>query len=542
MTVPEIQDLVLSLDLMEILVEQASKEYKEYNVNLYWDVLKRAYYQNIRLWVHVGLLNAVYERCGYEGKSSEAQKNIKKLLEYAIPLAALSEDVDALCHFNDPYVSQLEYAAKRLGHHGRIVCLHPLKALSSDLCITLHELEEYLNSESFFTIPFVDLRTQQNKIRRTLEQNLFRVLVHGQYVRGAEILELEERLARYLDVRHCVVCSSGTDALLLSLLALGIGPGDAVFTTPFTFIATAEVIAQVGATPVFVDIDSSTFVINPEQLDKVVRAIMEPQALAHPLPKPRSSSLRPRAVIPVDLFGFPCDYSAIEDVASRYGMHIIEDAAQAFGAERDGRKAGSFGDLGCTSFFPAKPLGCYGDGGAVFTNSDNYADVLRSLRDHGQGSTPYEHLRVGLNARMDTIQAAVLLSKLEIFQRELNMRQEIADYYNRLLENIPLIRLPIVDEVEGIRSTWAQYCILFERPGDRETARMTLKSKGIPTAIYYPIPLHLQPAFTYLGYKKGDFPVAELCSERILALPIHPYLSEEVIKEIALIITELSLS
>ena len=368
---------------------------------------------------------------------------------------------------------------------------------------------------------FIDLAAQQRRISKELNANIARVLAHGQYINGPEVRELESALAAYVGTKHAVGCASGTDALLMALMALDIGPGDAVLTSPFTFFATAEVISLVGATPVFVDIDPATFNIDPAKLDQAVRAVEKGDSSLHPLPVTAGGTLRARAVIPVDLFGLPADYDAIEAIAARHRFPVIEDAAQSFGSECNGRKCCSFGRIACTSFFPAKPLGCYGDGGMCFTEDDRVAERLRSIRVHGQGSDKYENIRIGINGRLDTLQAAILLAKFAIFPEELELRQEVARRYNELLAD----RVKTPEVPNGYRSAWAQYSILV-RDGALRTSRIAkLKEAGIPTAIYYPKPLHLQTAFAGLGYQEGDFPVSEDCARRIFSLPMHPYLA-----------------
>jgi UDP-2-acetamido-2-deoxy-ribo-hexuluronate aminotransferase len=368
---------------------------------------------------------------------------------------------------------------------------------------------------------FIDLPAQQRRISEKLHANIARVLSHGQYINGPEVRELEATLAAYVGAEHAVGCASGTDALLMALMALEIGPGDAVFTTPFTFVATAEVISLLGATPVFVDIDPATFNIDPAKLDQAIDAVEKGDPALHPLPGPAGGQLRPRAVIPVDLFGLPADYDAIEAVTALRGIDVIEDAAQSFGGEYGERKAGSFGAIACTSFFPAKPLGCYGDGGMCFTDDDHVAEILRSIRVHGQGSDKYENVRIGINGRLDTLQAAILLAKFEIFPEEIDLRQEVSQRYDDLLSGAV-----ITPEIpEGYKSAWAQYSILARDIAERSGLMAKLKEAGIPTAVYYPKPLHRQTAFAYLDYKEGDFPVSEDCAGRIFSLPMHPYLA-----------------
>jgi UDP-2-acetamido-2-deoxy-ribo-hexuluronate aminotransferase len=357
-------------------------------------------------------------------------------------------------------------------------------------------------------IDFIDLKAQQEAIFPNLMARIQRVLSHGQYIMGPEVKELETELAAYVGVKHAVTCSSGTDALLMPLMAYGVGHQDAVFTTPFTFIATAEVIQLLGATPVFVDIDPRTFNIDPEALS---------ETLANLGKNPRTAGLRPRGIIPVDLFGQPADYDRINDLARQHGLFVLEDAAQSFGAVYKGKRAGALAEVAATSFFPAKPLGCYGDGGAIFTDRDELDQVLRSIRVHGQGTHKYENVRLGLNGRLDTVQAAILLAKLEVFDQEVAARQKVAQRYHESLKDVG--RVPYV--APDCTSVWAQYSVLSD---NRTTLQHRLKEAGIPTAIYYPLPLHLQGAFAHLGYKTGDFPVSENAATRIFSLPMHPYL------------------
>lgn len=369
---------------------------------------------------------------------------------------------------------------------------------------------------------FIDLEFQQNRIREKIEANIRAVLGHGQYIMGPEVRRLEEQLADYVGARHGISCSSGTDALLLALMAYGIGPGDAVFTTPFTFIATAEVINILGATPVFVDIDPRTFNIDPFHLEQAIMAIKNNDT-SYPLPKSTQfSPLLPKAVIPVDLFGLPADYDTINIIARKHSLFVIEDAAQSFGSEYKSRRACSLADVACTSFFPAKPLGGYGDGGMCFTDDDYLADLIRSLRIHGQGRHKYDNVRIGINGRLDTLQAAILLAKFEIFPEEVELRQKVAQEYAAHLKQQPSIVTPFIP-AEMI-SAWAQYSILAQDQAHREVLQAKLKDAGIPTAIYYPKPLHQQEAFRSLDYRQGDFKVSENCASRIFSLPMHPYL------------------
>ena len=386
---------------------------------------------------------------------------------------------------------------------------------------------------------FIDLVAQQKRIRDKIESNILAVLDHGKYIMGPEIKTLEQRLADYVGVKHAIGCASGTDALLMALMALKIGPGDAVFTSPFTFIATAEVISLLGATPVYVDINPETFNIDPAKLDQAVSALKANDSNLYPLPitdnpspninKP--SPLTPKAVIGVDIFGLPAEYEHIDAVAREHDLLVIEDAAQSFGAELNGTKAGSFGNIACTSFFPAKPLGCYGDGGMCFTDDDELANIMESVRVHGKGDHKYDNVRIGINGRLDSLQAAILLAKFDIFPEEIELRQQVANRYATLLGADPQIEVPSIPP--GATSAWAQYSILATNENQRTQLQNNLKEDGIPTAIYYPQPLHLQSAFSSLGYQKGDFPISEDCARRIFSLPMHPYLTEEEQQKIA---------
>jgi UDP-2-acetamido-2-deoxy-ribo-hexuluronate aminotransferase len=358
-------------------------------------------------------------------------------------------------------------------------------------------------------IAFIDLETQKQIIYSSIMDRILGVLAHGKYIMGPEVNELESRLADFVRVKHAISCSSGTDALLMALMAYEVGPGDAIFTTPFTFIATAEVIQLLGAVPVFVDIDPRTFNIDPDALAASITNFGQNPATLH---------LKPRGIIPVDLFGQPADYERINALARNHGLFVLEDAAQAFGATRKEVPACALADIAATSFFPAKPLGCYGDGGAVFTNDDGVAEILRSIRVHGQGSNKYDNIRLGINGRLDTIQAAILLEKLEIFPQEVHARQEAAQRYQELLESA--VKVPYLHP--NCTSVWAQYSVLSD---ERSALQQKLKAAGIPSAVYYPKPLHLQEAFVHLDFKKGDFPISERCAERIFSLPMHPYLT-----------------
>ncbi|MGH9587243.1 MAG: DegT/DnrJ/EryC1/StrS family aminotransferase [Acidobacteriaceae bacterium] len=345
---------------------------------------------------------------------------------------------------------------------------------------------------------FIDLKTQYRLIQDSVESRIHAVLEHGRFILGPEVHELETELARRTGARHCISCASGTDALLIALMALGIGPGDEVITSPFTFIATVEMIVLLGARPVFVEIDPRTYNLDPA---RVTSAISE----------------RTRAVIPVSLYGQCADMDAIQQAAG--ALPVIEDAAQSFGATYKSRQSCNLSAIGCTSFFPSKPLGAYGDGGACFTSDDDLAQTMFQIRNHGQ-ATRYEHVRLGLNGRLDTIQAAVLLAKLEVFEKELILRAQVAARYRERLADVE--QIPCI--AEGNRSVFAQYTIEVE---DRERVVEALREEEIPTAIHYPVPAHLQPAFLSLGYEAGSFPVAERAANRVLSLPMHSYLTTQ---------------
>jgi len=365
---------------------------------------------------------------------------------------------------------------------------------------------------------FIDLHAQQQRIRDVIEANIQKVLDHGKYILGPEVKELEKKLADYVGVEHAVGVASGTDALLMALMAYDIGPGDAVFTPPFTFIATAEVVQLLGAEPVFVEILPETYNIDPEQLEDAIQNTRS------------EGRLTPRGVIPVDLFGQPADYNEINKIAQKQGLFVLEDAAQSFGAYYKGKKAGALAPVAAVSFFPAKPLGCYGDGGMIFTDDDELKEKLLSIRVHGKGSDKYDNIRVGINGRLDTMQAAVLLAKFTIFDDEIRLRQDVAARYGDGLKDV--VKVPYVKD-DNV-SAWAQYSILSQ---ERDAVMQRLKDHGIPTAIYYPKPLHLQGAFTGLGYQHGDFPISEYTADRIFSIPFYPYLQTETQSEIIDIIT-----
>lgn len=383
-------------------------------------------------------------------------------------------------------------------------------------------------------LPFIDLKAQYAVVGDDINKRVLEVLASTQYIMGPQVAEMEAGLARFAGVKHCVSCASGTDALLMALMALDIGPGDAVFTTPFTFVATAEVIALTGATPIFVDIDPNTYNIDPVLLEKALQAFATNDK-SYPMPKNIDiGKLTPKAVIPVDLFGLACDYDTINAIAAKYGITVLEDAAQGFGALYKGRRTCNLTPISATSFFPAKPLGCAGDGGAVFTDDDALLAKLHSIRVHGQSDDKYNNIRIGINGRMDTIQAAVILAKLPIFEREIEQRQAVAQAYTLRLKKLKNCKVPVVPQ--DYLSVWAQYSIMSSY---KEKLMAALKDAEIPTACYYPIPLHLQGAFSYLGYQKGDMPISEACAKDIFSLPMHPYLKEADIDRICGVIANI---
>jgi dTDP-4-amino-4,6-dideoxygalactose transaminase len=355
-------------------------------------------------------------------------------------------------------------------------------------------------------IPFIDVAAQRQRLGDRIDAAIARVLGHCQFILGPEVRELEAALAAFCGARHAVTCASGTDALLMVLMARGLGPGDAVICPSFTFCATAEVVARVGATPVFADIDAATFNIAPESAVRAVAAA-------------RQAGLNPCMIVPVDLFGLPADFAAINALAAAEKLFVLDDAAQAFGAMLGNRRLGTLADAAATSFFPAKPLGCYGDGGAVFTDDDDMRDILLSLRTHGEGADRYDNVRIGLTARLDTIQAAVLIEKLKIFPDEIAERNRIAQRYSQHLAEV--VKVPTVPN--GMTSVWAQYTIRV-KAGGRAAFASALKAQGIPTAIYYPKPLHRQEAYRHFPADPSGLSVSDLVAEEVISLPMHSYL------------------
>ena len=358
-------------------------------------------------------------------------------------------------------------------------------------------------------VPFIDIAAQRHRLGKSIDDAVSRVLTHCQFINGPEVTALETALAAFSGARHVVSCASGTDALLMVLMAKNIGPGDAVLCPSFTFCATGEAVALTGASPVFVDVDESTF-------------NMDPASLARGIATARQRGLNPRGVIVVDLFGQSADHDAIGRVAEAEGLFVLDDAAQGFGASYKGRKLGTFGLATATSFFPAKPLGCYGDGGAIFTDDDELANTLRSIRVHGQGSDKYDNVRLGLTGRLDTMQAAVLIEKLKIFEDEIAARNRIAERYTRGLGNV--VTVPLL--ASGCTSVWAQYTIRLPKGIDRDGFAVALKAQGIPTAIYYTKSMHQQTAYRDYPVAEGGLPASESLSEDVISLPMHAYLDE----------------
>ena len=360
---------------------------------------------------------------------------------------------------------------------------------------------------------FIDLNKQYNKLKKNLNKDILSSLEKGDYILGQKVFELEDKLAKYVGVKHCVTCASGTDALLISLMSNNVGKGDVVFTTNFSFFATAEVISLVGAKPNFVDIDKTNFNIDPDLLDLEIQ-------------KSIKKKMNPKAIIAVDLFGHLADYKKIEDIAKKYNLVLIQDAAQSFGASFNGRKSCSFGDIAATSFYPAKPLGCYGDGGAIFTNNTYLANICKSIRVHGQGKDKYDNIRIGLNSRLDTLQAVILLNKIKIFDNEIKLRNKVAQYYSNNLSNwlnIPKIR-------PQHQSSWAQYSVVCNSSKERSELIKYLMDQGIPTSVFYK---NLFSDSNLFGVKKlNKYPVSKHISKTIFSLPMHPYLEQNELDKV----------
>lgn len=368
---------------------------------------------------------------------------------------------------------------------------------------------------------FRDLKQQYQVLKEDMDQAMSEVLSAANFISGQQVKDLEAKLAEYVGVKHCVTCANGTDALSLAMMAWDIGPGDAVFVPDFTFFSTGEIVSFAGATPVFVDVDLDTFNISVESLEQKIQEVLQ------------EGKLTPKAVIPVDLFGLPADYVRVREIADQYNLLVLEDGAQGFGGKIGEKVACSFGDLSTTSFFPAKPLGCYGDGGAVFTDDDEMAQLLRSLRVHGKGTMKYDNVRIGLNSRLDTLQAAVLSVKLKAFREyEVEDINKVARRYTELLNGI--VKTPVVPE--GFYSSWAQYTIQLDSRQERDGLQARLKEEGIPSMIYYPKPMHRQQAFADLSFRDEDYKNTNQLCETVLSLPMHPYLSEEEIERVVYVI------
>lgn len=363
---------------------------------------------------------------------------------------------------------------------------------------------------------FRDLKRQYQLHKEQIDFAIMSTLAQAEFINGKPVRQLEEKLEEYVGVRNCIACANGTDALLLALVTWGIGEGDAVFVPDFTFFSSAEVIPTVKATPVFVDVDENTYNINVDSLEKAIRYVLE------------STNLIPKVIIAVDLFGQPADYNRIRKIADKYGLLILEDAAQGFGGKFEGREACSFGDIAITSFFPAKPLGCYGDGGALFTDCDEWAETLRSLQVHGKGEDKYDNVRIGMNSRLDTLQAAILNEKLSFFNEEIECCNKIAESYTELLRND--MRTPVIKP--QMYSSWAQYTIRLKDDEQRTRVIKHLKENGIPTAIYYKKPLHVQKALEQYYIEELDCNISEKICSTCVSLPMHPYLKEWEIEEI----------
>ena len=472
-------------------------------------VRKDLQHQNRRVWLYLGELGDFLEHLAEEsafvatGDSEDqvtaAGHTLADLARDCQWLAALAEDAHGLDD-PDPMAAVLTRAASRLGEDTQIITANPRRLSRGQPFV---DAASVLRQNVEASIGFIDLQAQQDRLRPQLESNLHRVLHHGRYVIGPEITELEAQLAEYVGVEHCICVSSGTDALFIAMMALGIGPGDEVITSPFTFIATGEMITLLGAKPVYVDIDPATFNIDADRIEAAVTD-------------------RTRIILPVSLYGQCADMDTISAIATRHELTVIEDAAQSFGATYKGRRSGALSDIACTSFFPAKPLGAYGDAGACFTRDEKLAATMRQVRDHGQDRR-YHHLRLGINGRMDTLQAAVLLAKMDIFDDELQKRQAVVVRYAEQLaglEHRDRLVLPWVHPDNT--SSWAQYTL---RVSGRDALQTAMVGQGIPTAVHYPMLLYDQPALVQPGI---DCAESDRAAREVISLPIHPYLEPVV--------------
>ncbi|MFO7803267.1 MAG: DegT/DnrJ/EryC1/StrS family aminotransferase [Desulfovermiculus sp.] len=521
--------------------------------------LELARYSGGKLWLYCGstlaLEYTLYNELQRDNADSQTPLSNKALLQKArILLDAFAKDKHWLAALAgegavfaspDPEDEQLIRALERFAP-GSIKLLtrdavllrnHADKTITPDGFI-----DETLNAAPRKTIDFVDLKTQQQAVRSALEQNIHQVLHHGKYIMGPEVARLEKKLAEYVGVKHCIGVASGSDALLMALMAIGVGPGDEVITSPFTFIATGEMISLLGATPVFVDIDPQTYNIDPTKIESAITP-------------------RTKAILPVSLYGQPADFEAINAIAEKYNnvrrsggsytesvfpgtfgeqnaltgyqtITVIEDAAQSFGATYKARKSCALSDIACTSFFPSKPLGGYGDGGALFTDQEEIAKTLCQIRDHGQDRR-YHHPIIGINGRLDTLQAAIVLAKFDIFPQEVELRQQAGQRYTALLQDVPGVTPPLIKPDRT--SVYAQYTVQVP---DRDQVQAALKDQGIPTAVHYPVPLYRQPAFAGLGLDPAVYPVAEKVSRRVVSLPMHPYLTREEQEKVCAVLRE----
>lgn len=479
------------------------------------DAVAKCHTDGGRIWLYAGSvqtfeyvlareLRREFDTRNVAMTSRQVRSKARELLSFFCQnlnwLAALSGEGNVF-DFDDPEDEQLVRALERFADDAILLLTRDEGLLSK--CPRAVTPIDFLQQESQQQkIDFIDLKTQQDKIRPAVEQNAHKVLHHGQYIMGPEVKELEEKLAAYVGTKHCISASSGTDTLLIALMALGIGPGDEVITSPFTFIATGEMIVLTGAKPVFVDIDPRTYNIDPNLIEAAVTS-------------------QTKAIMPVSLYGQCADFDAINAIAEKYNLPVIEDGAQSFGATYKGRRSCGLSTIGSTSFFPSKPLGCYGDGGALFTNDDELATKMRQIRAHGQDRR-YHHPALGINGRMDTLQAAVLLAKFEVFNEEVASRDRIGARYTELLGKS--VVTPFIKAENS--SVYAQYTVQVE---NRSDVQKKLSELGVPTAVHYPVPLHLQPVFAKLGLQKGTFPVSELTGERVMSLPMHPYLTDETL-------------
>jgi UDP-2-acetamido-2-deoxy-ribo-hexuluronate aminotransferase len=485
-----------------VSLECLSRFQNGYSNNLVTELVQ----SGAKIWLSTGqvgeMLSQIQKQLG-ELTAGDRSKTARHLLKkFAVScewLSVLVEDVSSL-EDDDPIAAGLVSAASRLDGRALIVTDIASRLDQGSPFVQLEKVQNLLKLDQ--SIRFIDLDTQQNLIRPQLEGNLHRILYHGQYVMGPEIARLESRLAEYVGSDYCVCVSSGTDALLIAMMSLEISPGDEVITTPFTFFATVEIITLLGAKPIYVDIDQHTYTLDPSLVEAAI-------------------SDRTKAILPVSLYGQCPDMDRISEIASSYQIPIVEDAAQSFGATYKGRKSCNLGQIGCTSFFPAKPLGAYGDAGACFTQDSQLAERIREIRDHGQ-SGRYEHVRMGINGRMDTLQAAVLLAKLDILDEELDSRAQIAKMYSALLKPVEVKELVTLPNLEPHNvSSWAQYTI---EVSERSRVQSSLFEKGIPTAIHYPEPVYTQLA---LRESVAHCPVTDRAAKRVLSLPMHPYLSIE---------------